>query len=418
MQIPPAPPNAYVVDIASLKYPHLHTTIGTLIHAVQMLSLAQSLDVIMQIVRDAARTLANADGATFVLLDNNLCFYAEENAISPLWKGRRFPVDSCISGWAMKHKQRVVIEDVFEDPRIPHDVYRSTFVKSLAMTPIRTADPLGAIGTYWSTAYMPTGFELDALQALADATSIALENVRVTRQLQERIVDLECINHKLERLTWLASHDLKEPLRGIQMSTQQIEICMAEGNASDIPRRIEFIKKSSDLVHRMVDDLLDISKIENYRRSVRSFDSNMILDDVMLLLQSEIEKSRAEITYKNLPTVLTDPILLSRVFQNLISNALKFHLPGRVPKVRITASDIGSKWEFQVKDNGIGISKDYFESIFDYFTRLNSKYEYPGSGVGLAICKKIIEDLGDKLSVQSKLGVGSTFIFTVDKVLG
>ncbi|OIR00302.1 hypothetical protein GALL_175540 [mine drainage metagenome] len=119
-----------------------------LVGVVRDLSQAHDLEAVMAIVRRAARDLTGADGATFVLRDGDQCFYAEENAIAPLWKGRRFPLSLCISGWVMLNRQPAVIEDIYSDDRIPAEAYRPTFVKSLAMVPIRTNDPVGAIGNY------------------------------------------------------------------------------------------------------------------------------------------------------------------------------------------------------------------------------------------------------------------------------
>lgn len=155
----------------------------------------------MSIVRVAARDLTGADGATFVLREDGQCFYAEENAISPLWKGRRFPMDACISGWVMLHREPAVIEDIYRDDRIPADAYRPTFVKSLAMVPIRTLDPIGAIGNYWARKHQPTDEQVKLLQALADTTAVALENVRVYGELEQRVRDrtaeLERVNNEL-----------------------------------------------------------------------------------------------------------------------------------------------------------------------------------------------------------------------------
>lgn len=158
-----------------------------LVEVVQLLSLARDLPAVMDIVRHAARALTGADGATFVLRDNDKCFYAEEDAISPLWKGQRFPMSVCISGWAMINRQPAVIEDIYADPRIPADAYRPTFVRSLAMVPIRTLDPIGAIGNYWATQYRPTPEQVKVLQALADITAVTLENVRVYEELEQRV---------------------------------------------------------------------------------------------------------------------------------------------------------------------------------------------------------------------------------------
>ncbi|MFB2968882.1 diguanylate cyclase domain-containing protein [Aerosakkonema sp. BLCC-F183] len=160
-----------------------------LVTVVQELSLARNLDTVMAIVKQAARELTGADGATFVLRDRNMCYYAEENAIAPLWKGQRFPMNICIGGWTMLNRQPVQIEDIYADTRIPYQAYRSTFVKSLVMVPIRTLDPIGAIGNYWAKRHQPSPEEVKLLQALADTTAVALENIQVYAELEQRVVE-------------------------------------------------------------------------------------------------------------------------------------------------------------------------------------------------------------------------------------
>lgn len=177
------------------------TPLLRLVQAVQELALAQELADIQRIVRTAARALTHCDGATFVLRDEGRCHYADEDAIAPLWKGKKFPMDLCISGWAMLHKQPVVIEDIYADDRIPHDAYRPTFVRSLVMVPIRTLDPVGAIGNYWAAPHLPTPEEVSILGALADATSVAMENVRVRGQLDEHARQQSEMQQALERET-------------------------------------------------------------------------------------------------------------------------------------------------------------------------------------------------------------------------
>jgi GAF domain-containing protein len=145
-----------------------------LAEAIEQLSAARALDDVTRIVRTTARDLSGADGVTFVLRQGDHCYYADENAIRPLWKGRRFPVTSCISGWVMSHRQPVAIEDVFADPRIPHAAYRPTFVKSMAMVPVRDVDPIAAIGAYWASPHLASEQELRILKVLADASALAL----------------------------------------------------------------------------------------------------------------------------------------------------------------------------------------------------------------------------------------------------
>lgn len=149
-----------------------------LVAAVRELSHARVLEDVQAVVRRAARELTGADGATFVLRDGGECVYADEDAIAPLWKGRRFAMSECISGWAMLNRASAVVEDIYADARIPADAYRSTFVKSLAMVPIRQSDPIGAIGIYWAVRHQTSASELELLQALADSTSVAMARVR------------------------------------------------------------------------------------------------------------------------------------------------------------------------------------------------------------------------------------------------
>ena len=163
------------------------TAMERLVEVVQHLSMARDLAGVMEIVRHAARELTGADGATFVLRDGERCFYAEEDAIEPLWKGQRFPMSACISGWVMLNRTPAAIEDIYADARIPADAYRPTFVKSLAMVPIRTLNPVGAIGNYWANHHVPTEDELRILHVLADTTAVAMENVRVYEELEARV---------------------------------------------------------------------------------------------------------------------------------------------------------------------------------------------------------------------------------------
>jgi diguanylate cyclase (GGDEF)-like protein len=158
-----------------------------LVYVVQALSIARSMESLQRIVRTAARDLTGADGASFVLRDGSQCYYADEDAIEPLWKGRRFPMEVCISGWVMTNRKPVVIEDIYSDPRIPTVAYRPTFVKSLAMVPIRTLDPIGAIGNYWAATHRPTDEDIQVLQALADSTAVQMESISILATLEDRI---------------------------------------------------------------------------------------------------------------------------------------------------------------------------------------------------------------------------------------
>ena len=176
-----------------------------LVQVVQQLSLARTLGDIQRIVRTSARDLVGSDGAAFVLRDGDMCHYADEDAIAPLWKGNRFPMDACISGWAMLNRAAAVIPDIYVDDRIPHEAYRPTFVKSLVMVPIRRLDPVGAIGIYWAEERVSSVREVALLQALADSTAMAMEHVKVYGELEQRVRDrtaeLELANEEIRQLS-------------------------------------------------------------------------------------------------------------------------------------------------------------------------------------------------------------------------
>lgn len=155
-----------------------------LIQAVQEVSAALSLEEIIAVVKRTARAGTGADGVSFVLRTGNQCHYVDEDSIAPLWKGRRFPMSACISGWAMLHRQSVAIPDITVDLRIPQDAYQPTFVRSLVMVPIRSSAPVGAIGAYWSEPRSFSSEIIHWLQALADATSAGIEAVRASTEIE------------------------------------------------------------------------------------------------------------------------------------------------------------------------------------------------------------------------------------------
>ena len=145
--------------------------------ACDRLGVAGSLEEIIAIVRSTARSVCSADGVTFVLRDDDKCHYVEEDAIGPLWKGQKFPMETCISGWAMLNKSTAAIEDIFQDPRIPHDVYRRTFVNSMVMVPVGGASPVAAMGAYWRDKRAFNEEDVRTVEALAAAVSGALQRL-------------------------------------------------------------------------------------------------------------------------------------------------------------------------------------------------------------------------------------------------
>ena len=155
--------------------------------AVEAICAAPDLTALMIATRGWARQLTGADGVSFVLRAGNSCYYADEDAIAPLWKGQRFPLASCVSGWVMQHRESVLIPDIYADPRVLQDVYRPTFVRSMLMAPIRKADPIAAIGAYWSRPCAPSQSHVQLIELLAEAAAVRLTNDEVWARVKQAL---------------------------------------------------------------------------------------------------------------------------------------------------------------------------------------------------------------------------------------
>jgi diguanylate cyclase (GGDEF)-like protein len=259
-------------------------TLDSLLGAVQELSLARSVGDVQAVVRVAARRLAEADGATFVLRDDDKCFYADEYAIAPLWKGQRFPLQACISGWAMLNRQPVAIEDIYSDPRIPHEAYRPTFVKSLVMVPIRRVDPLGAIGMYWASRHQPSEREIALAQALADSTAVAMEHVQVRGELKEAAALAET-----DALTGLPNRRAWDEVLEAALESGAGRLCVAVID-------IDHFKTHNDTLGHQAGDKLLQDAAAAWRRELRAGDviARFGGDEFAVLMpECEIEEARS-----------------------------------------------------------------------------------------------------------------------------
>ena len=226
--------------------------------------------------------------------------------------------------------------------------------------------------------------------------------------------DLERSNQELQEFAYIASHDLQEPLRIIESYLQLIERRYKDKLDKDANDFIDFAVDGADRLQRMINDLLSYSRVGTKGHPFTKTNANAVVKQALKNLALLIKENHAVIIYDNLPSVIVDEEQLVTVFQNLLSNAIKFHKPGQPPKIHIFSEEKDSEWRFGVRDNGIGIDLQYKEKLFIIFKRLVGK-EYPGSGMGLAICKRIIERHGGHIWVESKLEKGSTFYFTIPK---
>lgn len=250
--------------------------------------------------------------------------------------------------------------------------------------------------------------------ALSRTNRRAIEFVDdATRDLREYTRRLERSNADLEQFAYVASHDLQEPLRMVGNFTQLLQQRYRGQLDSKADQYIDFAVSGVTRMQRLLNDLLDFSRIDSGNTDFAPVDTAAAVAGVVHDLDAMIEESRARIDIGPLPIVPGEAAQLSRVFQNLIANALKFRAPDRDPVVRVEAERVDRNWRFTVQDNGIGIEPEYFDRIFVMFKRLHGQSEYPGTGVGLAICAKIVLRHGGELWVESEFGKGSRFIFTL-----
>jgi PAS domain S-box-containing protein len=239
----------------------------------------------------------------------------------------------------------------------------------------------------------------------------AIRDISARKKGEAHIQELNRSNEELGQFAYVASHDLQEPLRMVASYTQLLSKRYKGKLDSDADEFIAFAVDGANRMQRLILDLLTYSRVATKGNDLLYISSEEALERALINLRGAIEDSGALVTHDSLPTVLADEMQLIQLFQNLVGNAIKYQSPG-VPQVHISATrNVEKKWIFAVRDNGLGIDSQFFEKIFVIFQRLHKREEYAGTGIGLAICKKIVERHGGSISVESQPGQGSTFRF-------
>jgi len=253
-----------------------------------------------------------------------------------------------------------------------------------------------------------------------DDETLIISNIRdvtarkiADERLRAAAADLARSNAELEQFAYVASHDLQEPLRMVASYTQLLARRYTGKLDEDADEFIGFAVDGARRMQELINDLLTYSRVGTRPLQLETVDSNQLVDQVVSDLAAAISDSKAEVTRDDLPTLRGDPTQLRQLFQNLIANGIKFHRPEEAARVHVSALLEHAAWTFSVSDNGIGIEQQYQDRIFALFQRLHTRADYPGTGIGLAICKKIVERHGGQIRVDSAPGRGTTFRFTL-----
>ena len=263
----------------------------------------------------------------------------------------------------------------------------------------------------WNSATLFTPDGKTVLATIAQGQDIT-DRKKAEDALQEYAANLKQSNEDLERFAYVASHDLREPLRMVTSFSQLLEKNYKGRLDADADEFIGYIVEGGRKMDALVNDLLEFSRITSRGKPFEPTDMNAVLSEVLKSLSVTIRENKVEIEAGMLPIVSVDRSQMALVFQNLVANAIKFR-EASAPVVAIDATRVRNEWVLSVRDNGIGIDPEYHEKIFELFQRLHSRDEYPGTGIGLAICKRIVERHGGRIWVESQPGEGSTFFFTI-----
>ena len=255
----------------------------------------------------------------------------------------------------------------------------------------------------------------EAVHRFQTEAELAKHRDRLEELVKQRTGELERSNRDLEQFAYVASHDLQEPLRAVGGYVKLLQYRFPEKLDAKAREYITGAAAGAERMQRLITDLLAFSRVGIQGGAFAPADLNALLRDALNNLQASIKEAGVKVTSDPLPTLPVDATQIVQLFQNLIGNAIKFH-SDLTPVIHVGACKEEERWLFWVRDNGIGIEPQYFERIFQIFQRLHTRKQYPGTGIGLAICKKIVERHGGEIRVESQPGQGSTFYFSIPEI--
>jgi PAS domain S-box-containing protein len=319
-------------------------------------------------------------------------------------------------GLALASRNPVIIDDIRGDARfLPTPfLFDRGAISGMAVPIPGPARPFGVLAAHSKRSRKFSVNEIHLLESVAHVLGSAIERKTDEIELARRAQELARYNTELEQFAYVAAHDLQEPLRTVASFTQLLAQRYRGRLDADADKFIDLIVGGAARMRQLIQDLLSYSRVALKETALQPTDVQAVFAQALAALHAAIEESGAVVTSGTLPTLRADPAWLDQVFRNLIGNALKFH-GSEPPRVHVWAEAKDGEWIFGVRDNGIGIEPEYQERIFRIFERLHSRQSYPGTGMGLAICKRVVERHGGRMWVESEPGKGSTFYFTLPR---
>ncbi len=386
-----------------------------------------SLDAVIQTAMETISNLVQTDLVLLFVREGEDLILKGLGPRNPRLDPREFPIHHigrCLCGIAVQTGKPTYSSDIHADVRCTMEECKKLGFKSFAALPLHTGQGvLGVLGFGWYTeqnlqdraAYLET---VAGQVAAACQNAILYKQVQhhaeeLERRVQERTAELVQSNQDLEQFAYVASHDLQEPLRMVASYVQLLEMNYKDKLDDNARQFIAYAVEGAIRMQSLIKDLLAYARVSTQGRLPGPVDGETVLRQVLDNLKMDIEETHATITHDPLPTVTADQTQLIQVFQNLIGNALKFRKEDESPKIHVGAEHRSREWLFSVEDNGIGIEPQYHDRVFTLFQRLHPRQKFPGTGIGLTIVKRIIERHGGKIYIESNVGEGTTFYFTL-----
>ena len=405
------------LDLASIEveFAPLLAQIG------RIMTSASDIDEVYERFTDAVTSVIPADRLSIVVIDSDAWqtkarYYAGQDvplATLDVWQ----PLDGQVLETVVRSQKPQIVDErnvaaiLAQSPRLQNGI--AAGLRTWMDVPVILEQTVVAVMRFMSRTPNAYDARSEALAVLIAAQIAgAVANAQSIESLLATQAELARSNAELEQFAYVASHDLQEPLRMVASYVGLLERRYRGKLDSDADDFIEFAVDGARRMQALLSGLLDLSRVGTRGRELEPTESDVALRDALINLEQAIGDAGAEISHEPLPPVLGDRIQLTQLFQNLVSNAVKFNASGK-PRVAVTANRAGALWEFAVADNGIGIDPAHFDRIFQVFQRLHTRDTYEGTGIGLSVCRKIVERHGGAIWPESAKGQGTTFRFTL-----